>query len=202
MGTDLLSCSPAPCVHFPSQSSAGQMLLLDLGTQTHFPSLSLHGTYNSLDSCSHISILEGESKCISCSWVNHRIQVWPACRKQLIMILCLESTHPHGRPAHILSLSWATHVTLRDPGLCFSNFVTQYVLVCVCVFVQACSFGQSCLTLCDPMDCNLLGSSVHGILQAEILEWVAMIFSGASSRPRDQTSISCVSCISSRILYH
>ena len=36
---------------------------------------------------------------------------------------------------------------------------------------------QSCLTLCDPMDCSPPGSSVHGILQARILEWVAMSFS-------------------------
>ena len=44
---------------------------------------------------------------------------------------------------------------------------------------------QSCLTLCDPMDCSLLGPSVHGSLQARILEWVAMPFSRESSRPRD-----------------
>ena len=40
-------------------------------------------------------------------------------------------------------------------------------------------------TLCDPMDCSLLGSSVHGILQARILEWVAMPSSRGSSGPRD-----------------
>ena len=40
---------------------------------------------------------------------------------------------------------------------------------------------QSCLTLCDPMDCSLSGSSVHGILQARILEWVAVPFSRGSS---------------------
>ena len=40
---------------------------------------------------------------------------------------------------------------------------------------------QSCLTLCDPMDCSLLGSSIHGILQARILEWVAISFSRRSS---------------------
>ena len=44
---------------------------------------------------------------------------------------------------------------------------------------------QSCLTLCDPMDCSLLGSSVHGILQARILEWVAISYSRGSSQPRD-----------------
>ena len=46
---------------------------------------------------------------------------------------------------------------------------------------------QSCLTLCDPMDCSPLGSSVHRILQARILEWVAMPSSRGSSWPRDQT---------------
>ena len=41
------------------------------------------------------------------------------------------------------------------------------------------------LTLCDPMDCSLQGSSVHGILQASILEWVTISFSRGSSQPRD-----------------
>ena len=44
---------------------------------------------------------------------------------------------------------------------------------------------QSCQTLCDAMDCSLPGSSVHGILQARILEWVAMSSSMGSSGPRD-----------------
>jgi len=44
---------------------------------------------------------------------------------------------------------------------------------------------QSCSTLCDPMDCGPPGSSVHGILQARILEWVAILFSRGPSRPRD-----------------
>ena len=52
------------------------------------------------------------------------------------------------------------------------------------VFVCAKSL-QSYLTLCDPMDCSPPGSSVHGILQARILEWVAMPFSRESSQPRD-----------------
>ena len=46
---------------------------------------------------------------------------------------------------------------------------------------------QSCPTLCDPTDCSPAGSSVHGILQARTLEWVAVSFSRGSSRPRDQT---------------
>ena len=46
---------------------------------------------------------------------------------------------------------------------------------------------QSCLAWCDPLECSLPGSSVHGILQARILEWIAMLFSRGSSWPRDWT---------------
>ena len=51
---------------------------------------------------------------------------------------------------------------------------------------------QSCLTLCHTMDCSLSGSSIHGILQAGILEWVAISFSRRSSQPRDWTRVSCI----------
>ena len=44
--------------------------------------------------------------------------------------------------------------------------------------------AQSCSTLCDPMDCSLPGSSVHGIFQAIVLEWIAISFSRGSSQPR------------------
>ena len=55
-----------------------------------------------------------------------------------------------------------------------------------------CFHIQSSLTLCDPMDSNLPVSSVHGILQAGMLEWVAIPFSRGSSRPRDWTQVSCI----------
>ena len=56
--------------------------------------------------------------------------------------------------------------------------------MCVCLVVQ------SCLTLCDPMDCSLPGSSVHRIPQARILEWIAMPSSRESSQSRDRTQVS------------
>ena len=52
--------------------------------------------------------------------------------------------------------------------------------------------AQSCLALCDPVDCSSPGSSVHGILQERILEWVAIPFSRGSSPPRDRTRVSCI----------
>ena len=53
---------------------------------------------------------------------------------------------------------------------------------------------QSYLTLCDLMECSPLGSSVHGILQAKMLEWVAIFSFRGSSRLRDQTHVFHVSC--------
>ena len=75
---------------------------------------------------------------------------------------------------------------------CWSYFqniprIRVCVCVCVCVYVLV---TQSCLTFCNPMDCSPLGSSVHGILQARILEWVD--FSKGSSWSRDWTWVSCI----------
>ena len=66
----------------------------------------------------------------------------------------------------------------------------------MCVCAQSL---QLCPTLYDFMDCRLPGFSVYGILQARILQWVAMPSSRGSSQPRDQTG---VSCIGRWILYH
>ena len=48
---------------------------------------------------------------------------------------------------------------------------------------------QSCLTLCNPMDCSLPGSFIHGIFQTRILEWVTVPFSRGSSQPRDWSQV-------------
>ena len=80
-----------------------------------------------------------------------------------------------------LSLKWA--------------YLSECMYMCVCVLSQS-----LCLTLCDPMDCSLPDSSVHGIPQAKILKWVAISFSRGSSWPRDPTHICCALCIGR--LYH
>ena len=53
------------------------------------------------------------------------------------------------------------------------------------------SVSRSVVSLCDPMDCSSPGSSVHGILQARILDRVAILFSRGSSWPKDRTQVSC-----------
>ena len=77
--------------------------------------------------------------------------------------------------------SWVTreaHLGIKIKSLKFFLFTALKVKVLV---------AQSCSTLCDLMDCHLPGFSVHGILQARILVWVAISFSWGSSRPRDLT---------------
>ena len=69
------------------------------------------------------------------------------------------------------------------------------------VFLYACVHAKSlqlCPTLCNSVDCSPPDSSVHGSLQARILEWVAMPSSRGSSQPRDQTHVSYVSWVGSR----
>ena len=77
-----------------------------------------------------------------------------------------------------------------------SNALTaRWLCVCVCVYVKGC-FCCCCLVtklcpiLCNPMDCSLPGSSVHGVSQARILEWVVMPSSTGSSQPRDRAHVS------------
>jgi len=83
------------------------------------------------------------------------------------------------------------------PSFFFSKREHWYLVVCVCVCVCVClcSVAQLCPTLCKPMDCSLPGSSIHGILPARTLEWVAISYSRRSSQLKDQTHISYISCI-------
>ena len=73
------------------------------------------------------------------------------------------------------------HVLLKP---CLENFEHYFANMWVS------EVAQSCPTLWDLVDCSLPGSSVHGILQARILEWAAISFSRGSSRPRDRTQVS------------
>ena len=86
---------------------------------------------------------------------------------------------------------------LSKPVFLFLFFFLQTCFFCAHLCPRLCSVAQSYLTLCDPI-CSPPGSSVHAIVQARVLVWVAISFSRGSSQPRDQT---CVSCIGRWILY-
>ena len=107
-------------------------------------------------------------KCLTC---NHHHSVLQN-NSTTLKILCVPQIHPSLPPC-----SWQPMNFLLSP--------------CSTVLV-----AQLCLTLCDPMDCSSPGSSVHGILQARILEWVAISFSGDLPDPGIET----VSCIGGRFL--
>ena len=97
------------------------------------------------------------------------------------------------------SISWCFCVAFRVvfSGLSSNSLVSSLMIMYVCAKLL-----QTCLTLCDPMNCSLPGSSVCGISQARILEWVAISSCKGSSRPRDWTCVSNVSCIGRQVLYH
>ena len=81
-----------------------------------------------------------------------------------------------------------------------NNDSLRYHSFSACVHAQL--LCRDSLTVCDPVDCSPSGSSVHGILQARILKWVAMPSSRGSSPPKDQTRVSCVTRIAGKFLTH
>ena len=76
------------------------------------------------------------------------------------------------------------------------------MFVCIVGNNPLCSAVQLCLTLCNPMDCSLPGSSAHGIFQARILELGAISYSRRSSQLTDRTRVFWVTCIGRWLLYH
>ena len=108
---------------------------------------------------------------------------------------------PHGpengvglqaRGARLSLLLWSAEPALR--------LLTLRLLSLTCHGGLLCSLTQSHPTLCSPPWTR--GSSVHGILQARILEWVAISSSRGSSQTRNRTHVSYISCIGRQILYH
>ena len=105
--------------------------------------------------------------------------------------------YPEGKKKHELK-------KIYPPCVCLYTY-TQWNIIQSLKRRKSCHLGQhgwvlkalvlvaqSCLTLCNPMDCSPPGSPLHGILQARILERIATAFSRGSSWPRDQTQVSCI----------
>ena len=106
-----------------------------------------------------------------------------------------------GGPRAQESWSWIVQQQLATLGAWFSSWYQVLIRVTSCSSVpravlilvlksQVGEVTQSCPTLCDPVDFSLPSSSVHWILQARMLEWVAISFSRGSSQPRDRTRVS------------
>ena len=126
---------------------------------------------------------------------NPILYIWKLLTWELI--LCFLTTHTHTHihtrvvtyPAYFL-LPVKMNESAPSP-VCYG----QHNHVCMLI-------TQLCLTLGDSVDCSLQGSSVHGILQARILEWGTIPFSRESSQPKDWTHISYIFCTGKWVLYH
>ena len=89
---------------------------------------------------------------------------------------------------HIDSVQLLANLLMSEPR---SLHLVWVCWLCLMDFLPVCA--QSCPTVCGPMDCTQRGSSLHGIFQARILEWVAISYSRGFSWLRDRTLVSCIS---------
>ena len=111
-------------------------------------------------------------------------------------MICLHQLQRYFAHLLLLILMIFVYVVIINEVFCVYIYIQMYI------HRHACSVAQLCLTLWDSMDCSPSGSSVHGISQARILEWVAVSFSRGSSWPKDWTHVSFISCNGKWIFYH
>ena len=110
-------------------------------------------------------------------FISETILTWWQC-------ICLQI------PIEFLMMSYLICHHLSYPYPLLSSFPPPQRAKCM--LKSESEVAQSCLTLCDPMDWSLPRSSIRGIFQATVLEWVAIFFSRGSSRPSDWTWFSCI----------
>ena len=162
--------------------------------------------YDPLAGSPHLLILpSSSSSSTSATWWKQDGH-WSA-KKQSLGTMRWGTQRDHSFPR--ASPHWWGSLPPEVPQCIYPPFSFQNYFLCPCLKEKGkglwlliwtcCLVAQSCPTLCDPMDCSLPGSSVHGILQARILEWFAISSSRGSSQLRDQTQ---VFCIGRQILYH
>ena len=137
-------------------------------------------------------MLTTPNSCIRCSrWEGISLDPWPKGG-----VLPFPGWVTHFAQVILIPEKWKTAAVCcgyhGTAGLLFNFlvFTSSHNLFYVCWW--RCLVTKLCLTLCDPMDCSLPGSSVHGILQARIMERVTISFSRGSSRSRDRTHVSCI----------
>ena len=126
------------------------------------------------------------------SWIVDPEILWTVKSKGCIICPFREKVYPRLSRSSRLITWW---LILVLPTILLLNSIPSYAYMCA-------KSLQSCLTLCNLVDCRLSGSSLHGILQERMLNWPAMPSSRRSSWPRDWTRGSYVSYLGRWILYH
>ena len=146
------------------------------------------------------------SKCLLVSWLQSPSTViWsPEIKSDTVCIVSLSICHEVMGPNAMILVFWVLSFKPAFP-LSSLTFIKRHSvsssLSAIRVEPAACVQVLSCVWLCNPTDCSPLGSSVHGIFQARILECVAISFSRGYSQPKDWTHVSYVSCIGRQVLY-
>ena len=136
------------------------------------------------------------------TYTHTYIHIAYALYTHVYVYLCIAIIYMYTSPNYICTLN--TYIG----SMCIYIYIYVYIythtknVFQILYQLTLCSVTKLCPTLCNPMECSLLGSSVHGIFQARILKWAAIWYSRGSSWPRDQTHVSCVSYIGRQILYH
>ena len=133
------------------------------------------------------------------SWAVQCLGLHPSCRAAAGSIPGQElgSHISWGAAKKILKIKWASWnkfakqvgSVVKHTEICTTGNI-WIVRTCLPKGESESEVAQSCPTLCNHMDCSLPGSSVHGIFQAIVLEWIAISFSRGSSQPRDRTRVS------------
>ena len=116
---------------------------------------------------------------------------WPICSRHTWLLNWAWRGKQNWKTWTILSQMLAECFFICCLSSMMMMMMTMMMMMCVCMCVCVLA-AQLCLTLCEPMNCSLPGSSVHGILQARTLEWIAIPFFRGSSPPRDRTQVSCI----------
>ena len=151
--------------------------------------------------CNHLQILYRH--------LHYRTRIWPFPFPSLPLHAHTHTHTPHNHLEYCQRLKYKRSPCFHSCPLqsIFNTFLSDLLtnksrhITPQFKALHACTCAQSCPILCHPMNCSLTGSSVHGVFQARIMQWVAIFFSRVSSRSRDQTHVSCVSCIGRQFIY-
>ena len=121
-----------------------------------------------------------------CTFVGKVMFLFFSTLSRFVIVFLPKRNHPliSWLITHLITTS--NHFSqLRTVPKIFKTIEYPMKVITKCDQGKESEVAQSCLTLCDPMDCSLPGSSVHGIFQAIVLEWIVISFSRGSSQPRD-----------------
>ena len=183
-GTHSMSVSPRSISRAAIHSQEEAKIDLSLTSQRNFMQLRHLLSSVAFESCGG-SLLPLLFSC----WIASFVTPWTGAHQDLLSMGFARQEYWSGLPFLLLGDLPDSGMEPLSPELAGGFFSAEPPLKSLILWSEV---AQSCLTLCDPMDCSLPGSSIHSIFQTRVLEWVAISFSRGSSQPRDRTQVSCI----------